>query len=308
MSLSKVSLYRTEIMGLATLWIVFYHIPIDFANILAPIKFVKEIGYSSVDIFFFLSGLGLFYSWHQKKLSVREFYKNRFLRILPSYWVVVSIYFLLLFISRHEFYLNNFLSVMSGINFYFYNDKLFWFIPSILTCYLIFPLIVKFMAFENNNSLENIHENLINTIIFALILSWLITATNFYYLLIFTLRIPVFIIGIYAGYILIQKEQIFIFENIKINAIILIICMFLFQLIFALSLPEMRWRLGLFWYPCMMIAYPLCLMMALFFDRMENFSRVHILFKKIKDLFYFLGKNSLQIYLIHVVGLKILSL
>ncbi|MGF1937280.1 MAG: acyltransferase family protein [Nostoc sp. ChiQUE02] len=307
MSLLKISRYRTEIMGFATLWVVFYHAPIVFANILAPIKFIKEISYSSVDIFFFLSGLGLFYSWNSQKKSLTKFYKTRFLKILPSYWIVVSIYFLFLFIYQNEFSLNNFLSMMLGINFYLYNDKIFWFIPSILVCYLIFPLIVNFIGFENNNSLQIIHENLIKIIIFALILSWLITATDFYYLLIFTLRIPIFIIGIYAGYILIHNEPVPIFENIKINGIILSLCILLFNLIFALSSSDMRWRLGLFWYPCIMIAYPLCLTIALFFDYIDNFYSDSIFLKNIKNMFYFFGKYSLQIYLIHVTAFKILQ-
>lgn len=80
-----ISKYRTELMGLAILWIMLYHcrevdIPI--------IRQIQEVGYSGVEIFFLLSSFGLLYAWEKRK-SVKEFYLRRARRILPYYLPIV---------------------------------------------------------------------------------------------------------------------------------------------------------------------------------------------------------------------------
>lgn len=74
------STYRAALMGLAMLCIMLHH----FGKLgvmhcfLAPFDFAGPVG---VEIFFFLSGLGCYYSWQKRGTWV--FYKRRFLRILP---------------------------------------------------------------------------------------------------------------------------------------------------------------------------------------------------------------------------------
>lgn len=65
-NLSALSKYRSELMGIAIIWIVLFH-----SNISAPDNFFLRVlwylfvsfgGGIGVDIFFILSGFGLFYS------------------------------------------------------------------------------------------------------------------------------------------------------------------------------------------------------------------------------------------------------
>lgn len=70
---------RTEIMGIAIISVLIYH---AFCWIYNPIG-AFNIGYFGVDIFLFLSGFGLSFSYEKNK--IRTFYNNRFLRIMPLY-------------------------------------------------------------------------------------------------------------------------------------------------------------------------------------------------------------------------------
>ena len=107
--------YRTHLMGIAALWIYLFHEWIPLAPnipILGFIEgFIKQIGFFGVDIFFFLSGMGLIYAI--EKHSVSRFYQRRFLRILPSYILMAIV---LMFVNAWT--LSEFLNHLFGITFF----------------------------------------------------------------------------------------------------------------------------------------------------------------------------------------------
>ena len=74
------SKYRTELMGIAILWVMFFHLSIDINNRI--LNLIKTIGYGGVDIFLMISGLGLYYAY-KKNNNIKLFYKRRLLRLLP---------------------------------------------------------------------------------------------------------------------------------------------------------------------------------------------------------------------------------
>ena len=74
---------RNIILGIATLLIVLFHSSaLNFnellgANIISNIlNFIKRTGNIGVDIFLFLSGIGLYFSL--SKNNLKQYYKNRF--------------------------------------------------------------------------------------------------------------------------------------------------------------------------------------------------------------------------------------
>lgn len=80
MNFAIVSKYRTELMGIATLWVLLFH----YGKIGIPIiDSLSTLGYGGVDIFLFLSGIGLSFSI---KDGVKSFYIKRILRIFPTYF------------------------------------------------------------------------------------------------------------------------------------------------------------------------------------------------------------------------------
>ena len=52
--------YRSVWMGVAIIFIVFFHSEMTFDNII--VETIREFGYGGVDIFQFVSGIGCYYS------------------------------------------------------------------------------------------------------------------------------------------------------------------------------------------------------------------------------------------------------
>ena len=82
--IEDISTYRSELMGFAILWIMSFHF--EFIQIF-PVHFLTQFGYAGVEIFMVVSGLGLYYSL-EKDNNVIHFYKRRFFRIIPIYYLL----------------------------------------------------------------------------------------------------------------------------------------------------------------------------------------------------------------------------
>ena len=86
--------YRQSWLGVALIWIMFFHMPFDFGLLQYPIA----AGYGGVDICFFASGIGCFYSLSSNS-DVLSFMKRRTQRLLPTYlifivfWLVFQYFF-----------------------------------------------------------------------------------------------------------------------------------------------------------------------------------------------------------------------
>lgn len=84
-------------MGFAILWVMYFHIPLKFATEIG--WFTHRIGFYGVDIFLFLSGLGVYFSL-MKRPNVLRFYKARLVRILPAYVIVACVSYCLLRLDK----------------------------------------------------------------------------------------------------------------------------------------------------------------------------------------------------------------
>lgn len=86
-----ISRYRDETKGIAILWVVFFHAQLGLNGFLYEIQ---KIGYGGVDLFFFLSGYGLY---HSLSKGTKGYLARRARRILPAYlpfclvWLAVMI-------------------------------------------------------------------------------------------------------------------------------------------------------------------------------------------------------------------------
>ncbi|MBQ8497222.1 MAG: acyltransferase [Clostridia bacterium] len=184
--------YRTHLMGIAALWIYLFHEWIPLAPNVPVLgfteDFIKQIGFFGVDIFFFLSGMGLTHAIEKYSLSV--FYQRRFLRILPPYILTAIILML-----ANGWLFPQFLKHLFGVTFFTENIyALLWFVPAISIFYLLFPL-YHFIFKKAGNKI------LFTGVMLMLWLTASLLAAKHMRLDLFgfTNRIPIFLVGILIG-------------------------------------------------------------------------------------------------------------
>lgn len=188
-----VSKYRKAIMGFAALCIMIFHewiVVFPMYPILNIIEaYVKRITFFGVDIFFFLSGMGLVFAINKGNLAT--YYWNRLKRIIVPPTVLLLI---LLFVDKWP--LKD--GLLSFCGFYFYTRSIYvfiWFFTAIVTVYLLFPL--YYALFERAK----------NKIIFTteVLIVWLILSIAFSGVMRedlygFTNRIPIILLGVLFGW------------------------------------------------------------------------------------------------------------
>ncbi len=200
--MQAISKNRTFLMGIAIALIMFCHNSLQISQPYIALGWValSDIAQCGVDIFLFLSGFGLFYSY-SKSPEYLPFLKKRFLRIVPKYLIVVIPYATLLclfnFCSFHEA-----LDRYSLVGFFITGNRSQWFIAAILVLYLLFPLVYKL-----------VQKNLlwmgasVFIWIFSILLRTLLPYSNIDTVSeIFFIRIPIFIIGTKFGQIALRGE------------------------------------------------------------------------------------------------------
>jgi peptidoglycan/LPS O-acetylase OafA/YrhL len=125
--------YRTAIMGLAMLSVMLFH---QYFTSVVPFNAFHNFGNWGVDVFLFLSGMGLVRSLERNPLPV--YYKRRFKRIIPSCIVCGSIkYIVFLLLGSSVAVLKDGLK----IGWWSLASLDLWFIPTIIILYILSPLL-----------------------------------------------------------------------------------------------------------------------------------------------------------------------
>ncbi len=279
MTVKKMITYRSVWMGLAILWIMFFHT--DLALNL-PFSYLKVIGYGGVDIFFFASGIGNYYSYLKDEKPL-EFFKRRILRLIPVYIPVIVIW---CFYSV----MSNQISIWTvpgnllGIQGFTANGGEFsWFFTGILICYLLTPYLAVFIK-KNKMS-----KNILVVLFLIAVSACFINDTRY---LISMVRIPIYVIGMLFA----KNED----HNVRKLAGLWIAGFILGNIALFCSIvyaTEHLWNYGLYWYPFILITPFLCWIMSevsALFDK--NFLKV------IPKFFTFIGGMSLELFMIHLLA------
>lgn len=293
----KISQYRTELMGISIIWIMLFH-----SGIVAPdFKVFRIIWYLTVsfgggigvNIFLILSGFGLMCSWikknkNAKKESILEFYKRRFKRILPAYIIVSGIYYVLTFTDFGSFICN-----IIGLNFFVDGVRTFWYIYAILICYLFFPVYIKL---QKKIGIYN-SVTMTYVIIFVLVLFISCMFPIWYGKIeIMLWRFPYFLFGCFLGNMLEQKGNkgyILVLGGTTLIAFILYVMLYKSMSIQASVVERNLFGALSFW--ALLVFITILTLISKFTDYINRFLR-------------YLGKRSLEIYLIHVsFGILILE-
>jgi peptidoglycan/LPS O-acetylase OafA/YrhL len=127
-----------ELKGIAIILVLLYHA----GGVLGWSNYLH--GDLGVDVFVILSGVGL--AWGRSWRNTGSFFRRRLVRIMPTYWIVLTVFLLLnTYFLQHNYSSFNIFTHYLGIHGWFGDlyalsivDS-FWFITLILSFYLLFP-------------------------------------------------------------------------------------------------------------------------------------------------------------------------
>ena len=258
--------YRMAIFGFAQLWIFLRHTFFFNDYHFGFIDCLVQIGDCGVDIFMFLSGFGLFFSY-QKSESLLSFYRKRVLRIVPTFVISILIFRIVYSIVNGGGYLslaNPFWWVNMVFNKY-------WFIGAIFFLYLSFPIIIKIV--KNHTCLS-----LVFALFFAiggLLLLRFINMEKLNQLALYFARVPIFVTGTIFAY----NQELFMKKK-------LIILSFFLSIPLIMYLPKDFQRVSYGLATIGIVTY-----LPLFLNNLP-----HFIIRCLNEV----GLSSLEFYLIHI--------
>lgn len=279
--LQNISRFRGELMGAAMLFIMLFHVDLARTDIFFGLRRMGNIG---VDMFLFLSGVGLWFSW-MKHPSFRHFYARRFTRIYPA-WLIVACLYYIPRIPVHDFSsgLNLFMEITVNWNFWLHDELNFWYIPAIMALYLFAP---PYMELIRRHPVYRWLP--VVMIMWCILVQWVTPIHHAVgHLEIFWSRVPIFFIGINMGEMVRQKR------TIDGQGIWMLWIMFVMSLLSSLFLEQVRHgQFPLFIER--MLYIPLTVTVILLLNRI--FRRLP---RRLNRVFAFVGALSLECYLIHI--------
>lgn len=259
--LKRISSNRSALMGIATIFILMTHAPAHGVVLPFHLNTILEMGQIGVMVFFFVSGVGIFYSLDSTKMALNKrtlhWYRKRFVRLLLPYTIIFGSALILQSINN-GWGVWRYLFDLSTISFWFGHSTC-WFVDVLVPLYIISPFWYKLLS--------RFKYNIIPTIIAA---SLLIATGNGY-----MIQASVFFVGFWlARYI---KDE-YVIHSKELLTIIALVCI-------ALAL---YYILGI-GYLLLILLPPFLLVCCYMLDTVKN-TLVH-------QILNFFGEISLESYL-----------
>ena len=281
--LANISRFRAEQMGAAMLFVILFHVALDRGD---PFYGLRRCGNVGVDIFLFLSGVGLWFSW-VKTPDVLRFYRRRLLRIVPTWIVVATAFYLPDYLGARRFS-HSIVDLIGDItinwDFWLHDELTFWYVPAIMALYLVAPW---YMRLVQSRSVYRWLPLLM--VIWCVMVQWVLPIHHAVgHIEIFWSRVPIFFIGINFGEMVRTRRQL------SSDAVWLLLVTFLMTFGTCLYLEQVRHgQFPLFVERMFYIPFTVCtvLVMNRIFRRTPQW---------VNSSFRFVGALSLEAYLIHI--------
>jgi peptidoglycan/LPS O-acetylase OafA/YrhL len=279
--LANISRFRGELMGAAMLFIILFHVALPREDAFFGLRRMGNVG---VDMFLFLSGIGLWFSW-MKNSSAKHFFIRRYLRIYPTWLIIACLFYIPTFQGGSTWnWIYLFGEITINWGFWLHDELNFWYIPATMMLYLFAPAYMELIR------RHPIYRWLPVVMIMWCILVQYVTPIHqaVGHLEIFWSRVPIFFIGINMGEMVRQKQ------TLDGASIWMIWLMFLMTLLASIFLEQEKH--GMF--PLFlerMLYIPLTITSILLLNRI--FRRSPSWFNK---GFMFVGALSLECYLLHI--------
>lgn len=295
--MSDLSRYRGQLMGAAMLMVILFHIGgMRHDTIFYCISRCGNVG---VDVFLFLSGIGLWFAW--SRLVEREglsqdvrrtpswralaaFYRRRYIRVYPAWLVIACAYYIPLYAEGRAGLADTALSIAVNWGFWEHDELTFWFIPAIMALYTVAP---AYMELIRRKPVWR-WMPAAAMMLCVLVQYWAPLHRTVGHLEIFFSRIPIFLIGVNAGLWVKQGRCL------EPSARGVLWLMFVMSAVACVNFEDgLRGRFPLFLER--MVYIPLTVSMTLLLCRL-----LRRLPKRVNGGLAFVGGVSLELYLIHI--------
>lgn len=279
--LANISRFRGALMGIAMLIIILFHVDLARSDMFFGLRRMGNLG---VDMFLFLSGIGLWFSW-MKTPSYRHFYFRRLIRIYPAWLIIACLYYLpRLHVHDAASLVNLIGEIGFNWNFWLHDELSFWYIPAIMMLYLFAP---PYMELIRRHSVYRWLP--VVMIMWCILVEWVTPIHHAVgHLEIFWSRVPIFFIGINMGEMVRQKR------TVDGQGIWMLIIMFVMTSVSCFFLEQERHgQFPLF--VERMLYIPLTITFILICNRVLRRTP-----KWVNGALAFVGSLSLECYLIHL--------
>lgn len=272
--IDTISKYRAELMGIAMLNVLILHsISWSHAEPTLWITALKSFGRMVfTEGFLFLSGFGLYYSFHNDS-RLRLFYVKRVKRLLIPY-VIITLPFFLYHFFVGDFGFGVLFLKLSTLYFWFYGNDGMWYISISALFYTIYPYLHRVLGRPGGGY-------------FLLIVSILFVASVYYFAsgyykmtYIGIAKIPFFILGMYVGKCSLEKKSISVYWIVAALVILGLLYMLNFNHIESVREPMYR-----------IVGFSLC---TFALTQLDRFNGLMILLR-------WFGTYSLEIYILHML-------
>ena len=278
-------------MGIAIVFIMFCHMDVALghnemqATSIARALHVFTVG---VDIFMFLSGFGLYYSFTKHKPSYRQFEAKRLMRILPQYFIIGGATYAVYDLIMRRLGFIKFFDDLTFISWIIGESTRYWYILTIVVFYLIFPVLYRFVFSGKHELCKVVLFSACWWIIEELLSEQIPAVGNFRIAL---ARLPIFVIGLYCGSLSYNKK-----ESKKGTVIALLLFGYLMFVVMKAS--ALKPIAEYFYYPgraALAVSIMITVIGVLEFLE-EHFKGLQIILMKILEWF---GGLTLELYLLH---------
>ncbi len=290
-SWNRIMKYRNNIFGLSALWVVAFHI---YYMIYAPsfpvLKDILRIGNMGVDVFLFLSAVGLSYSVEKNTLS--DFYKNRFVRLIIPFFILS-----LPFYIWKDFFANSiseitpiiFLGDMTTLNFWIRDYYELWYISFVILMYILFPFLYKLYRKKRYYILGLMFFSVMSEL-----LAWEMGAYIYTTLEIAFSRVPIFLFGIFASDYVKQDREISIL-NVILSAVLFVI-VFVIRIKVSMAILFTRYLYGI-----------MAVLLVIVSGYLFNLIKTKNILSGVLKITEFSGNISLEIYIIHALIIRVIK-
>ena len=202
MNYRMLSKYRTELMGVAMLWVMFFHASdLDMGH--EALEWIRAAGFGGGDIFILLSAMGLVLSLSKKEQDYVSFMHRRMERILPAYYTVALPYTLFLILYKGVFW--SALVWNTTLLYYWMRSSgaFNWYVAGIMTFYAVTPFCFRKLRDARNR------ETLVGAgSAVSLLICQLFVQEGYWYIMDVAYRVPVFFLGLLLGFYVKDDREI----------------------------------------------------------------------------------------------------